>query len=213
MSRNLSPQCKLCRRAGEKLFLKGDRCATPKCAIVRKPYPPGAHGAKRKRPQSEFGGQLAMKQKMKRIYSVMERQLKKYFQDVRNKPGITGDLLLQKLEMRLDNVVFRAGFAKSRVQARQLVKHNYFNVNGKKVNIPSCELKIGDVVSFRETKTEKTYFKELQEIMGERKSAEVSLAWLSVDPRKLTVEIKSKPSKDDIGIGIDAQAIVEFYSR
>src|SRR4030042_5255327 len=119
MARDLTNKCKLCRRAGEKLFLKGDRCATPKCAIIKKPYPPGVHGKKSRRSRSEFGEQLAIKQKIKRIYGVLEKQFKRYFREVKDKHGITGDLLLQKLELRLDNVIFRAGFAPSRGQARQ----------------------------------------------------------------------------------------------
>jgi small subunit ribosomal protein S4 len=212
MARDLTNKCKLCRRAGEKLFLKGDRCNTPKCSVVRRAYPPGMHGLKGKRSRSEYGEQLAMKQKVKRIYSVMERQLKKYFKEIRNKPGITGDLLMQKLEMRLDNVVFRSGFAKSRSLARQLVKHSFFTVNGKSVNIPSYEAKIGDVIEIKSTKIGKEYTKDLSGLLkGESFSG--SAGWLEVDSGKLSVKVKNKPSREDISTSIDAQMIVEFYSR
>jgi small subunit ribosomal protein S4 len=212
MARNLSPKCKLCRRAGEKLFLKGDRCDTPKCAFVRRSYPPGAHGSKRKRPPSGFGEQLAMKQKAKRIYSVMERQLKTYFNEVSRKSGVTGDLLLQKLEMRLDNVVFRAGFAKSRALARQLVRHSFFTLNGKNANIPSIEVKSGDIIKMKENKKTKEYSKQLAEILKGKEVAGAP-AWLDVNGTDLSIGVKSKPAAAEISEGIDAQMIVESYSR
>ncbi len=208
----LSAKCKLCRRAGEKLFLKGDRCNTPKCAIIRKPTPPGMHGAKSRRAQSEYGQQLAMKQRVKRIYVVMERQLKKYFQEVKNKPGVSGDLLIQKLEMRLDNVVYRAGFSTSRRQARQLVNHSLFKINGKNAGIPSIELKIGDKISLKESKSEKNYIKQVTAAIKEGKGAGVP-DWLQLDPANAVVEVKSKPTHDDFGSSIDAQMVIEFYSR
>ena len=212
MARNLSPKCKLCRRAGEKLFLKGDRCGTPKCAMVRRAYPPGMHGSKSRRMGSEFGQQLAVKQKIKRIYGVLERQLKKYFKEVKNKPGVAGDLLMQKLEMRLDNIIFRAGFAESRALARQLIKHSFFLVNGKSVNIPSYEGKIGDVIQVKEVKKGKEYLKQLVEQKQESQTAGSS-SWLEVNFRDLSIQVKNKPVKEDFGIGIDAQMVVEFYSR
>jgi len=211
MARNLSPKCKLCRRAGEKLFLKGDRCGTPKCAMVRRAYPPGVHGQKkRRRARSEFGEQLAMKQKIKRIYGVLERQLKKYFKDVKNKPGVTGDLLMQKLEMRLDNVIFRAGFATSRQQARQLVRHSHFTVNGKRMNMPSYEVKVGDVIGVKAGKLKKEYFKNTEEAMAGRQNV---LGWLEVDIQQKMIKIKSKPTKDDVGMELDVQMAIEYYSR
>lgn len=213
MARILPPKCKLCRRAGEKLFLKGDRCGTPKCAMVRRAYPPGAHGTKKgRRPRSEFGEQLAMKQKIKRIYGILERQLKKYFQEVKKKSGITGDLLMQKLEMRLDNVVFRAGFSKSRSYARQLVKHSFFLVNGKPVNIPSFAARVGDIIQIKENKKNTECIKQLTE---EKKAEQLTghANWLNVFPEKLEIEVKEKPTREDFGIGIDAQMVVEFYSR
>jgi len=202
----------MCRRAGEKLFLKGERCATPKCGIVRKPSPPGMHGAKSRRAQSEYGQQLAMKQRIKRMYAVLERQLRKYFREIQNKPGVTGDLLIQKLEMRLDNVLYRAGFAASRRQARQLVKHSLFEVNRKNANIPSFELKIGDKVSLKQNKTGKSYAKQLLAILRENKGGGVP-GWLLIDPGEATIEVKSKPTHDDFGTGVDVQMVIEFYSR
>ncbi len=212
MARDLTSKCKRCRRAGEKLFLKGDRCGTPKCAVVRKPYAPGVHGAKSRRSQSEFGQQLAMKQRMKRIYGVLERQFKKYFREVKGKPGVTGDLLIQKLESRLDNVIYRAGFASNRRQARQLVRHAHFTVNGRSANIPSHELKIGDVVKMKETKKSKEYFKNLAEYLKGKKGESMA-AWLEVDFGSMGVTVKAKPAREDLGINVDAQMIVEFYSR
>ena len=210
MARNLSPKCKLCRRAGEKLFLKGDRCATPKCAMVRRAYPPGVHGQKRRRARSEFGEQLAMKQKIKRIYGVLEKQLKKYFKDVKNKPGVTGDLLMQKLEMRLDNVIFRAGFAASRQQARQLVRHSHFTVNGKRMNMPSYEVKVGDAIGVKASKLKKEYFKNTEEALAGRQNVP---GWLEMDIQQKMIKIKSKPTKDDVGMEFDVQMAIEYYSR
>jgi small subunit ribosomal protein S4 len=208
----ISAKCKLCRRAGEKIFLKGDRCNTPKCAMVRKPSPPGMHGAKSRRNRSEYGQQLAMKQRVKRIYAVMERQLNKYFQEASRKPGVTGDLLLQRLEMRLDNVIYRSGLASSRRQARQLVKHSAFLVNKKPVNIPSFDVKIGDTIDLKEGKRGNTFFQEILPAIKEKKGIGQP-NWIQIDPGTASIEIKGKPTRDDFGIGIDAQMIVEFYSR
>ena len=171
------------------------------------------HGAKSRRGnKSEYGQQLAMKQRIKRIYAVLERQLNKYFQEVSNKQGVTGDLLMQKLEMRLDNVVYRAGFASSRRQARQLVKHSLFLVNGKNANIPSIELKNGDKVSIKESKSGKNYFKQVLATIKESKGAGLP-KWMQMDAEKAILEIKGRPTRDDFGAGIDAQMVVEFYSR
>jgi small subunit ribosomal protein S4 len=209
----LSAKCKLCRRAGEKLFLKGDRCGTPKCAIIRKPSPPGMHGvAKRQRAKSEYGQQLAMKQRVKRIYAVLERQLRRYFREVKNKQGVTGDLLMQKLEMRLDNAIYRAGIASSRRQARQMVKHSMFLINGKSASIPSIELKIGDKITLKENKSGKDYFKKILAEIKEKKGIGLP-SWMQMDSEKMIIEIKSRPSRDDFGIGTDSQMIIEFYSR
>lgn len=212
MARDLTNKCKLCRRAGEKLFLKGARCVTPKCAMVRKAYPPGAHGAKRRRPQSEFGQQLAMKQKMKRIYGVLEKQFKKYFREVKNKPGVTGDLLIQKLEMRLDNILFKASFASNRQQARQLVRHAHFLVNGKPVNIPSREMKPGDVVQLKPAKSEKAYHKYQKEVLKGSKET-IQIPWLDIDSDQMIIKVKSRPTRNEAGVDVDAQMVVEFYSK
>jgi len=212
MARDLTNKCKLCRRAGEKLFLKGERCGTPKCAIIRRAYPPGVHGAKGKRNPSEFGQQLAMKQKMKRVYGVLERQFKKYFVAVKEKPGITGDLLLQKLELRLDNAIYRAGFAPNRRLARQLVRHSHFLVNGKRVNIPSYEVKVGDEVAVKENKANKNYFQQIREIIKEKKAGDAP-GWIELLPEKNAFKIKSLPARENIDLNLDAQMVVEFYSR
>lgn len=180
--------------------------------MVRRAYPPGMHGQRGKRNQSEFGQQLAMKQKIKRVYGVLERQFKKYFVEVKDKPGVTGDLLLQKLEMRLDNVIMRSGFAANRRQARQLVRHSHFTVNSKRVNIPSFEVKVADLIEVKKSKKEKTYFKQLDEILAGRKSAGFP-GWLEVNAENKSIKIKAKPSKDDVGINLDAQIVVEYYSR
>jgi small subunit ribosomal protein S4 len=206
----IQDKCKLCRRAGEKLFLKGDRCAGPKCAMVRRPYAPGVHGKGISRSLSEFGKQLAMKQKIKRIYGVMERQFRKHFEEIRNKPGITGDLLLERLEMRLDNVVYRLGFAPSRALARQLVGHKAFAVNGKLVNVPSARVKVGDMVSLRGLKKEKAYFKNQLEVLKNKNDVP---SWLELDAEKLEAKVVAVPSRDSIGISVDPQVVVEYYSK
>jgi len=208
----LSAKCKSCRRAGEKLFLKGDRCNTPKCAVVRKPTPPGMHSPKSQRAKSEYGQQLAMKQRIKQIYAILERQLKKYFHEVKNQRGVIGDLLMQKLEMRLDNATYRAGFASSRRQARQLVRHSLFLLNGKNANIPSMELKIGDEITIKENKSDNNYFKQIISEIKEKKGTGLP-NWMQMDHEKAILKIKSKPTRDDFGAGIDAQMVVEFYSR
>ena len=148
----IDSKCKLCRRAGEKLFLKGERCISQKCAMVRRPNAPGVHGSTPSRNQSEFGKQLAMKQKIKRIYGVLEKQFRCHYAEVKRQKGVTGDLLLSRLVRRMDNVVYRLGFAPSRVTGRQLVSHKMFTVNGKRVNVPSFELHVGDVIRLKDTK-------------------------------------------------------------
>lgn len=210
MARDLNARCKKCRRAGEKLFLKGERCDTPKCGIVRKNYAPGLHGKKFARGLSEYGKQLAMKQKIKRIYGVMEKQFRKHFEEVENKEGVVGDMLMARLEMRLDNVVYRIGFANSRSQARQLVNHGEMTVNGKKVDIPSYEVKIDDVVSVRESKKEKVFFKEQGKVLKNRKNFP---AWIQFDAAKLEGKVISIPTRDDMEISVDTQLVVEAYSR
>jgi small subunit ribosomal protein S4 len=210
MARNLSPKCKLCRRAGEKLFLKGDRCGTPKCSIVRRSYPPGVHGSKSRRQGSEFGQQLATKQKIKRVYGILEKQFKKYYQEVKRKTGVTGDLLIQKLESRLDNIVFRSGYAANRVQARQLVKHAHFLLNGKRMNIPSYEMKIGDVLTVKKNKLANEYFKKINETIAGKKDVPV---WINVDAGEKSITMKARPTRDDFGVNADIKMVIEYYSR
>ncbi len=210
MARELDAKCKLCRRSGEKLFLKGERCFTPKCAMVRRPYAPGAHGKEGSRNQSEFGRQLAMKQKIKRIYGVLEKQFRKHFEDVQRLKGVTGDLLLQRLESRLDNVVYRMAFAPSRTAARQLISHGALLVNGKKVDIPSFSVKVGDVVSVKTGKLENAYFRNLKETIKDKKSFP---GWINVDISKFEGKVLAKPTRSDIDANVDAQVVVEFYSK
>ncbi|OGI15402.1 MAG: 30S ribosomal protein S4 [Candidatus Moranbacteria bacterium RIFCSPHIGHO2_12_FULL_54_9] len=210
MPNNIDSKCKLCRRAGEKLFLKGDRCMSPKCAMVRRPYAPGIHGHNPSRGGSEFGRQLSMKQKIKRLYGVMERQFRHHFDEVRKSPGITGDQLLSRLERRLDNVIYRLGFAVSRAQAKQLVSHKMFEVNGKRVNIPSFEVRVGDVIVLKQNKREKQFFKTQVEILQNKKDVP---HWLALDLEKLTGKVLSMPARDDVGVRVDAQMVVEYYSK
>lgn len=210
MARDTQAKCRKCRRAGEKLFLKGDRCYSPKCGLVRKSYAPGMHGKKIGRNSSEYGMQLAVKQKVKRIYGVLERQFFNHFEQVKGKKGITGDLLLQRLEMRLDNVVYRLGLASSRMQARQLVNHGLISVNGKKVDIPSFEVKIGNTISINPNKAGKTYFKNLEQTLKNKKDFP---SWMSFDSGKMEGKINGDPKKEEMGINLDAQVIVEYYSR
>lgn len=210
MPNNIDSKCKLCRRAGEKLFLKGDRCLSPKCAMVRRPYAPGIHGHTPSRGGSEFGRQLAMKQKIKRLYGVMERQFRHHFDEVRKSPGITGDQLLSRLERRLDNVIYRLGFAVSRAQAKQLVSHKMFEVNGKRVNIPSFEVRAGDTIVLKQSKKDKQFFKDQMEILMNKKDVP---HWLHLDAEKLTGKMLSLPAREDVGVRVDAQMVVEYYSK
>jgi small subunit ribosomal protein S4 len=211
MARDINAKCRKCRRAGEKLFLKGDRCFTPKCGVVRRAYAPGAHGKKMtKGNKSEYGMQLAVKQRIKRIYGVLEKQFRKHFDEVRNKPGVVGDLLLARLERRLDNVVYRIGLAASRAQARQLVNHGLISLNGRKMSIPSAEVKIGDTVSINSYKKNKNYFKNLEQIIKNKKDFP---GWISFDAEKIEGKITNNPTKNDVEINVDAQVVVEYYSR
>ncbi|MFA5777766.1 MAG: 30S ribosomal protein S4 [Parcubacteria group bacterium] len=210
MARSIDAKCRKCRRAGEKLFLKGDRCSSPKCAMVRKPYAPGVHGKKKTRGLSEYGRQLAMKQRIKRIYGVLERQFRKHFDEVKNKQGVTGDLFIARLEMRLDNVVYRIGFSSSRSGARQLANHGLIKVNGKKVSIPSFWIKVGDVVGINETKIEKNYFKNHFQILKSKKDFP---AWIQFDAGKTEGKIIASPRREDVGSTVDPQMVVEYYSR
>lgn len=210
MARHLDSKCKLCRRAGEKLFLKGDRCASPKCAMVRRPYAPGIHGQDSRRGGSEFGKQLSMKQKIKRIYGVFERQFRRHFEESQAKQGATGDLLLQRLEQRLDNAVYRLGFANSRAQARELVTHKFFTVNGRRMNVPSSAVKVGDVIALKPSKHEKTFITTQREILKNKKDVP---HWLTLDAEALTGTVAALPTREDVGLVVDAQLVVEYYSK
>lgn len=206
----LGSKCKRCRRAAEKLFLKGDRCDSAKCAMVRRAYAPGVHGKNISRGLSEYGKQLAMKQRIKRMYGVLERQFKKHYKEIENKPGVTGDLLMERLEMRLDNVVRKIGFASSPIQARQLVTHGVFTVNGKKNTIPSYRIKIGDVIGIKESKREKTYFKNQIQLLNNKKNFP---RWIQFDQSKMEGKVIASVAREDIGIHVDPQMVVESYSR
>lgn len=210
MARSIDAKCRKCRRAGEKLFLKGDRCSTAKCGIVRRAYVPGVHGKKGSKGLSEYGFQLAMKQKIKRIYGVYEKQFRKHFEEVKNKPGIVGDLLLQRLEKRLDNVIYRISLASSRSQARQLVGHGFISLNGKKATIPSMSVKINDVISVKENKKSKNYLKNIEQLIKNKKDFP---NWISFDSSKMEAIITNNPTRENVGINVDAQAVVEYYSR
>lgn len=206
----IDSKCKLCRRAGEKLFLKGDRCLSPKCAMVRRPYAPGIHGHTPTRGGSEFGRQLAMKQKIKRLYGVMERQFRHHFDEARKSHGVIGDQLLSRLERRLDNVVYRLGLASSRAQAKQLVSHKMFEVNGKRLNIPSFEVCVGDTIVLKPSKKDKQFFKNQGEILKNKKDIP---HWLELDTEKWTGKILALPDRADVGVRVDAQMVVEYYSK
>ena len=210
MARYNDSVCKLCRREGMKLFLKGERCYSPKCAIEDRNYPPGVHGQKRsRRKTSDFGRQLREKQKVRRIYGVLERQFRGYFRQALKAKGVTGATLLQLLELRLDNVVFRMGFATSRAQARQLVTHGHLVVNGHKVDIASYAVHPGDVVQVGEISRTLPYFKNLLQFSSRVSSPR----WLTVDMPALSGRVTELPGRDDIDIPINEQLIVEFYSR
>ena len=214
MARYTGPVCRLCRREGMKLYLKGERCLGPKCPIVqRNPprnFPPGMHGQKRSRRPSEFGLQWREKQKVRRFYGVMEGQFSKHFEDASRREGVTGENLLRILEMRLDNVVYRLGFADSRRQARQIVRHGHFTVNGRKTDIPSYSVRPGDVISVKQQSREKEYFKVVAEVLRTRTVP----AWLALEPENFTGRVITEPARDQIDMPpINEQLIIEFYSR
>lgn len=211
MARYIDSVCKLCRREGEKLFLKGDRCFSPKCAIERRGYPPGQHGrqAKFRRKESDFGLQLREKQKARRIYGVFERQFRRYFREALRRKGLTGINLLIILETRLDNVIYRLGFASSRAQARQLVSHGHFEVNGRKTNISSFLVSEGDVIAVRQNNKTNAYFKDMAGNMDEGRVPN----WLSLDGKNLSAKISNEPTREHIDVTLNEQLIVEHYSR
>jgi len=211
MARYIGSACKLCRREGEKLFLKGERCLSSKCAIERRAGPPGG-GSKRTRFRhkvSEYGIQLREKQKVRRIYGVLERQFRRYYREAERRRGLTGSNLLSILESRLDNVVYRLGFAESRQQARQLVQHGHFDLNGRRTNIPSCLVKPGDEISVRERSRKLTYFRTIRESLGQKALP----GWLSLDVENMKGRVLRAPSREDIDIPVNEQLIVEYYSR
>ncbi|MCS7040640.1 MAG: 30S ribosomal protein S4 [Anaerolineae bacterium] len=211
MARYTDPVCRLCRREGVKLYLKGERCYSPKCAIEKRNVPPGMHGAKRaRRKPSDFQRQLREKQKVRRIYGVFERQFRRYFRQALKTKGLTGTTLLVLLERRLDNVIYRLGFASSRAQARQLVTHGHFTVNGKKVDIASYQVEPGDVIQVAENSRQLTYFKDLVE-QGRRYA--MPPKWLAVDMAALSGRVLAMPTREDIDPSINEQLIVEYYSR
>ncbi len=208
MARYVDAKCRLCRREGEKLFLKGTRCYSAKCAIDRQNYPPGQHGQGRTK-LSTYGQQLREKQKAKRIYGILERQFRRYFAVADAYRGVTGTVLLQLLERRLDNIVFRLGIGASRAQARQLVNHGHVTVNGRRVNIPSYLLKPGEEVAVAESsRTNKAVTANLEEAEGKGR-----LPWLDWNPEAFTGKILSVPSREDIPVTINEQFIVELYSK
>lgn len=209
MARYTGPVCRLCRREGTKLYLKGDRCYTEKCAIDRRAYAPGQHGQGNRKKLSEYGLQLREKQKARRIYGILERQFSNYFDKAESQKGITGENLLRLLERRLDNVVFRLGFASSRAEARQLVKHNHFTVNGQKVNIPSVLVKVGDVVQIKEKSMASVKFQELKEAVAQKTPP----AWLELDKANLSGKVVALPNREQIDVPIEDHLIVELYSR
>ncbi|MEW6243238.1 MAG: 30S ribosomal protein S4 [Bacillota bacterium] len=208
MARYTGPVCRLCRREGAKLFLKGDRCYTDRCPVNRRSYAPGEHGQMRKK-VSEYGVQLREKQKARRIYGVLEAQFRRYFEKAEKSRGVTGETLLQLLERRLDNVVYRMGLAPSRADARQSIRHGHFTVNGRKVNIPSYLVREGDQIAVREKSREMAKFKEAAESIRGRAIPE----WLSVDADTLTGSIVRLPNREDIDVPIQEHLIVELYSR
>ena len=208
MSRYKDEQCRICRREGQKLFLKGSRCYSDKCSVTRRNYAPGEHGQGRKK-LSEYGTQLREKQKTKSFYGVQEKQFRKYFEMAENKKGITGEVLLQILESRLDNVVYRAGFGTSRAQARQLVNHGHFDVNGKKTDIPSYLVKPGDVITVRENKRDSKIIKENMEINSSKPIPE----WLEKNSEKYEAKVLRLASREDVDLPVEEHLIVELYSK
>ncbi len=212
MAKYRGPVCKLCRREGEKLFLKGARCFTPKCAFERRSYPPGLHGRGaqfRRRRESDYNRQLRAKQKARRVYGVLERQFRRYYGISLKRRGLTGLNLLQILESRLDNVIYRLGYADSRAQARLLVTHGHFTVNGRRTDVPSMLVSEGDIVSVRDGSRKRTYFKDLTAIAETRNVPN----WLSRDLKELSGTMIRQPEREEIDANLQEHLIVEYYSR
>lgn len=208
MARYIGPKCRQCRREGVKLFLKGEKCYGSKCAIENRPFAPGQHGQRRAR-LSDYAVQLREKQKLRRIYGVLEKQFRRYYKTADLRKGSTGENLLQLLECRLDNVVYRMGFGVSRTEARQLVRHNGITVNGKKVNIPAYQVKPGDVVALAEKSKEQLRVKAAVELSQQAGVPE----WLEVDAKKLEGVFKAKPERSELPAEINEQLVVELYSK
>jgi small subunit ribosomal protein S4 len=206
MARDTGAQCKQCRREGQKLFLKGERCFTDKCGVERRSYPPGEHGRGRMR-QSEYRVQLREKQKARRYYQILEKQFRSYYEKASRQSGITGEALLRMLELRLDNVVYRLGFAASRAQARQLIRHGHFHVNGRRVNIPSYQLRVGDVVSLKPSSPVEQVVRDATDL-----TASVP-AWLQADHDNLSAKVLKLPEREEIDAPVAEQLIVELYSK
>lgn len=212
MARYRGPVCRLCRREGVKLMLKGERCMSPKCAIERRNTPPGQHGGSyRRRQVSDYGVRQREKQKVRRIYGVLEKQFRRYYSIANRTKGQTGATLLQLMERRLDNVIYRLGYADSRRQARQLVRHGHFVINGRKTNIPSYVVKAGEQITVREGSRKRTYFKDLDASGILRKKAVPE--WLTLDPATMSGAVLRLPERGELDLSINEQLIVEFYSR
>ncbi len=208
MARYSGPVCRICRREGMKLFLKGERCLSEKCAFERRPYPPGEHGRRRIKP-SEYQKQLREKQKVKRTYGLLEKQFRGYYKKAAQKKGITGENLLQMLETRFDDIIYRSGFAHSRPEARQLVRHGHFTINGRRVNIPSYRLRAGDVYGLAEKSKAADRVKEATGSAAKGQIPE----WLSVDSKNLTGKVNDLPTREQIMMPVREQLIVELYSK
>ena len=208
MARYTGPVCRICRRAGEKLMLKGERCVGPKCAIERRNQPPGQRSPRRRK-VSDYGIQVKEKQKVRKTYGVLERQFRKMFQEANRRPGATGDNLLRMLELRFDNVVYRLGLAESRAQARPLVLHGHITLNGRKTDIPSARTKVGDVIGWVPTSVETEYFKFMSANLGSKTVPD----WLDMNMTLMTGRVLSIPMRSQMEHVVNEQAIVEFYSR
>lgn len=206
MAKYTQADCRLCRREGMKLFLKGDRCLSKKCAMEKRPVVPGQHGQARKK-FTEYGRQLREKQKLKRAYGLLEKQMHAYYVEAERQNGVTGEVMLSLIERRLDNVVYRMGIGSSRAEARQIVNHGHICVNGKRVDIPSYEIKAGDIISIKENKRQLELFKKLKEVKV------VMPKWLEFDASKLEGKVLELPKRDDIDLEIAEHMIVELYSR
>ncbi|MBM3940277.1 MAG: 30S ribosomal protein S4 [SAR202 cluster bacterium] len=208
MARYTGPVCRLCRRAGEKMFLKAERCFTPKCAVDRRRKAPGAAVARRRR-ASDWGTQLREKQKARQIYGILERQFRNYFEEARRKPGVTGTHLMQLLERRLDNVAFRAGFGNDRSQARQWVNHGHITVNGRKVDVPSYRVRAGDVIGWKAGSKQRPFFQDLAKGAGKHSVPD----WLELDKANMTARVIRNPESRDVDAPLEVRYIVEHYSR